>query len=105
LPLLKVDVNFDFLTYDGELNAKLDNWVKQIEVYCTIQKIIQDTSRIQLANLRLIDIALIWWESRTQDDLIEHGKIISSWIEFTYALRKKLYPLAYMKTSMNSYLR
>jgi hypothetical protein len=99
--LLKLDVKFDFPTYDGELNAeKLDNWVKQIEVYCRVQKIIQDTSRIQLATLRLSDTTLIWWESRTQADLIQHGKIISSWIEFTVALRKQFYPLAYMQTSM-----
>jgi hypothetical protein len=99
--LLKLDVKFDFPTYDGELNAeKLDNWVKQIEVYCRVQKIIQDTSRIQLATLRLSDTTLIWWESRTQVDLIQHGKIISSWIEFIVALRKQFYPLAYMQTSM-----
>jgi hypothetical protein len=88
-PLLKLDVKFDFPTYDGELNAeKLDNWVKQIEVYCRVQKIIKDTSKIQLATLRLSDTTLIWWESQTQVDLIQHGKIISSWIEFTVALRK-----------------
>jgi hypothetical protein len=53
LPLLKLDVKFDFPTYDGELNAeKLDNWVKQIEVYYRVQKIIKDTSRIQLDTLR-----------------------------------------------------
>jgi hypothetical protein len=57
LPLLKLDVKFDFPTYDGELNVeKLDNWVKQIEVYCRVQKFIEDDSaRIQLATLRLID--------------------------------------------------
>jgi hypothetical protein len=45
-PLLKLDVKFDFPIYDGELNAKkLDNWVKQIEVYCRVQKIIKDTCK------------------------------------------------------------
>jgi hypothetical protein len=42
----------------------------------------------------------IWWESRTQLDLIQHGKIISSWIEFNGALRNQFYPLACMQTSM-----
>jgi hypothetical protein len=46
------------------------------------------------------DTTLIWWESKAQADLIQHGKIISSWIEFIVALRKQFYPLAYMKTSM-----
>lgn len=37
-PLLKLDVKFDFPMYNGELDAeRLDNWVKQIEVYCRIQ--------------------------------------------------------------------
>jgi hypothetical protein len=99
--LLKLHVKFDFPTYDGDLNAeKLDNWVKQIEVYCRVQKIIEDTSRIQLATLFLSNTTLIWLETQTKVDLIKHGKIISSLIEFTVALRKKFYPLAYMQTSM-----
>ena len=37
MPLLKLDVKFEFPLYDGELNAeKLDNWIRQIEVYCKI---------------------------------------------------------------------
>jgi hypothetical protein len=87
--------------YDGELNAeKLDNWIKQIEVYCRVQKIMDDTTKIQLDTLRLGGTTLIWWESKTQIDLIQHGKIISSWDEFTVALRKQFYPLAYMQTTI-----
>jgi hypothetical protein len=38
--LLKLDVMFDFPTSDGYLNAKkLNNWVKQIELYCRVHKI------------------------------------------------------------------
>jgi hypothetical protein len=59
-----------------------------------IHKIINDTTRIQLATLRLSGTTL------TQIDLIQHGKIISSSIEFVIALRKQFYPLAYMQTSM-----
>jgi hypothetical protein len=37
MPLLKLDFNFELLTYDGELNAKkLDNWINKIEVYCRV---------------------------------------------------------------------
>jgi hypothetical protein len=82
LPLLKVDVKFDFPTYDGELNVdKLDNWFKWIELYCRVPKITHEPSKIQLATLCLRNTTLIWWETRTQVDLIQHGKIISSWIE------------------------
>ena len=35
--LIKLDVKFDLKIYDGELNAeKLDNWIRQIDVYCRI---------------------------------------------------------------------
>jgi hypothetical protein len=53
-PLLKLDVKFELLIYDGELNVeKLDNWIKKIEVYCRVQKIVDDTAKIKLATLRL----------------------------------------------------
>jgi hypothetical protein len=43
---------------------------------------------------------LIWWESKTQADLKQKGKIILSWYEFIYALRKQFYPLAYIQKEM-----
>jgi hypothetical protein len=98
---LKLDVKFELPIYDGELNAeKLDNWIKQIEVYCRVQKIMDDTAKIQLATLRLGGTTLIWWESKTQVDLIQQGKVISSWDEFTVAIRKQFYPLAYVQTAI-----
>jgi hypothetical protein len=52
LPLLKLNVKFELAMYDGELNVeKLDNWIKQIEFYCRIQKIVDDNAKIQLATL------------------------------------------------------
>ena len=45
--LLKLDIKFDFPVYNGELDAeKLDNWLKQIEVYCKVQNILDDSSKI-----------------------------------------------------------
>jgi hypothetical protein len=39
--------------YNREVNAKkLDNWIHQIEVYCRIQRIQDDETKIQLASLR-----------------------------------------------------
>jgi hypothetical protein len=101
IPLLKLDVKFDFPMYDGEINAKkLDNWVRQLEVYCRIQKITEDNTKIQLASLWLGGTTLIWWESKTQEDLKKSGKIISSWNDFVTALKKQFYPLAYMQHEM-----
>ena len=87
LPYLKLDIKFELPTYNGELNVeKLDDWIKQIEVYCRIQKLLDDQVKIQLATFCLKGIALIWWESKTQEDLLTKGKIISSWYEFTATL-------------------
>jgi hypothetical protein len=96
LSLLKLDVKFELLIYDGELNAKkLDNLIKQIEVYSRVQKIMDDTAKIQLVVLRLSGTTLIWWESKTQVDIVQNGKLISSWDKFTKAIRKEFYPLVY----------
>ena len=76
--LIKLDFKFDLPIYDGELNAeKLDNWIRQIDVYCRVQSIDSDKRKIQLASLHLGGIALVWWEGRTQADMKRHGKTIS----------------------------
>ena len=99
--LLKLDVKSDFPIFDGELNAKnLDKWIKQLEVYCRIQKIVDDNAKIQLATLRLRGTTFIWWESRTQEDLLWSGKIISSWYEFIVALNNFFYPLGCMQQAI-----
>ena len=37
MPYFKLDVKFELPIYDRELNAeKLDNWIKQLEVYCRV---------------------------------------------------------------------
>ena len=47
MPLLKLDAKFDFLVYNGELDAeKLDNGLKKIEVYCKVQNILDGSSKI-----------------------------------------------------------
>ena len=47
MPLLKLDVNFQLPTYDGKLDVeKIDNWVRQLEVYCRIQRIVDDETNI-----------------------------------------------------------
>ena len=49
-PLRKLDINFELPMYNGEVNAeKLDNWIRQIEVYRRIQRIKYDETKIQLA--------------------------------------------------------
>jgi hypothetical protein len=47
IPLLKLDIKFELPIYNGEVNAeKLDSWIRQIEVYCRIQKIQDDETKI-----------------------------------------------------------
>ncbi len=87
--------------YDGEVNdEKLDNWIRQIEVYCRIQRIKDDETKIQLASLRLEGETLIWWEAKTQEDMKKHGKVLSSWNDFVVAIRRKLYQLAYTQKAI-----
>jgi hypothetical protein len=102
-PLLKVDIKFELPMYNGEVNAeRLDNWVRQIEVYCRIKKIQDDEIKVHLPSLRLEGETLIWWEAKTQEDMKKHGKVLSSWNDFIVAIKMQFYPLAYMhKTIMN----
>jgi hypothetical protein len=47
IPSLKLDIKFELPLYNGEVNAeKLDNWIRQIEVYSIIQKIQDDETKI-----------------------------------------------------------
>jgi hypothetical protein len=44
---LKLDIKFELPIYNGEVNAeKLENWIRHIEVYCRIQKIQDDETKI-----------------------------------------------------------
>ena len=101
MPQLKLDIKFELPIYNGELNdEKLDNWIRQIEVYCRIQKFTEDSIKIQLASLWVGGTALIWWERVTQQDISTIGKIISSWYKFNSSLNKQLYLLGYMKQAI-----
>ena len=74
--------------YDGELNAeKFDNWIRQIEVHCRIQRIIDEETMIQLASLKMGGTTLVWWEIMTKQDLKKFGKTLSSWLDFTSVIR------------------
>jgi hypothetical protein len=87
--------------YNGEVNAdKFDNWIRQIEVYCRIQRIQDDETNIQLASIIFESASLIWWEAKTQEDMKKHGKLLSSWNDFIIAIKRKFYPLAYMKKAI-----
>jgi hypothetical protein len=88
IPSLKLDIKLELPIYNGEVNAeKLDNWIRQIEVYCRIQKIQDDETKIHLASLRLDGATLIWREYKTQEDMKKHGKILISWNDFIIQLK------------------
>ena len=56
--------------YNGEVNVeKLDNWIRQLEVYCRIQNLQEDDIKIQLTSLRMEGATLVWWESKTQKEI------------------------------------
>jgi hypothetical protein len=67
MPLLKIDVIFFLPMYDGEVNAeKIDNWVRQMEVYCNVKQTKYEATKIRLASLHLESTTLIWWKSKMQ---------------------------------------
>ena len=100
-PLLKLDIKFELPMYNGEVNAeRVNNWIRQLEVYFRIQKLHEDDINIQLASLRLEGATLVWWEAKTQEEMRIHGKISISWVEFISSIKRQFYPLAYMKKAI-----
>jgi hypothetical protein len=54
-------MKFYFPMYNGELNVeKLNNWIKKIEAYCKVQKIVDEEEKVQLDALQLGGTTLIW---------------------------------------------
>jgi hypothetical protein len=99
-PLLKLDVKFDLPMFNGDANLeKLDNWIRQVEVYFPLQQIYEEEVKVQLASLQLEDTALIWWEIKLYD-IIKCGNHLSSWSEFKSTIRKQFYPLVYLPKAM-----
>jgi hypothetical protein len=96
MSLLKLDVKFELPMYDGEVNVeRLDNWVIQVEVYCSVQQIKYESTQIKLASLRLPGTTLIWWKRKLQNGTQQVGNVFPSWKVFISALRKQFYPLGY----------
>jgi hypothetical protein len=101
MPLLKLDVIFFLPMYDGEFNAeKLDKWVRKIEVFCNVQQIKYEATKIRLASLRLEGTTLIWWQSKMQHGTQQVGNIFPSWNDFISVLRKQFYPLGYKENDL-----
>jgi hypothetical protein len=101
MPLLKLDVKFELPMYDGEVNAeRLDNWVRQMEVYCSVKKIKDEATQIKLASLRLASTTLIWWQSKLQNGTQQVGNVFPSWKVFVSALRNQFYPLGYKEKAL-----
>lgn len=48
----------------------------------------------------LESVALIWWESKTEEDMKKHSNVLSSWNDFFVSLRRQFCPLAYMKKAI-----
>jgi hypothetical protein len=64
--------------FNGDANLeKLDNWIRQVEVYFRVQHIDEEELKVQLASLQLEGTTLVWWESKLQDRS-KCGKLLSS---------------------------
>jgi hypothetical protein len=71
-----------------------------MEVYCSVQQIKDEATRIKLASLRLAGTTLIWWKSKLQNGMQQVGNVFLSWKVFVSALRKQFYPLGYKEKAL-----
>lgn len=89
--------------FNGVVNAeKLDNWIRQLEVYLRIQNLHYDDTKIQLASLRMEGATLGWWEAKEKEEIKKHGNIILSSTDFITTIKQKFYPLAHMQKAIRS---
>jgi len=66
--LIKLDVKFNLPIYDGELNTeKLDNWIRQIDVYCRVQNI--DSEKRKFSWQAYAYEALPWFGGKAEPKL------------------------------------
>ena len=99
-PLLKLDVKFSLPMFNGDVNPeKIDNWIRQVEVYCRVQQIDEEKVKVKLASLWLEGTALIWWERKLWEKN-KCGNLLSSWSKFKSAIRKQFYPFDYSHKAM-----
>jgi hypothetical protein len=71
-----------------------------MEVYCSVQQIEDEATRIKLASLRLAGTTLIWWQSKLQKGTKNVGNVFPSWKDFISALRKQFYHLGYKEKAI-----
>jgi hypothetical protein len=87
--------------YYGDFNVeRLDNWVRHMEVYYSVQQIKDEETQINLASLRLAGTTLIWWQSKLQNVMQQVGNVFPSWKDFVFSLRKQFYPLGYKEKAL-----
>ena len=59
-----------------------------MEAYCRIQNLQEDDIKIHLSSLRMEGATLVWWESKTQEEIKKkHGKISITWFDFIATIK------------------
>jgi len=75
----KVEAKVDIPNFGGKVDAKkVNNWLKQLEVYFQIHGVINDVDKISFSRLKMSGHALVWWESYVETYRDEHLYEISS---------------------------
>lgn len=91
----KLQANFQIPSYVGELDPeKLDGWLKTLEVYFST-KAYTELHKVSFARLKLGGHALTWWEAHTSGLSTNNEPPVSSWIQFSTALRNQFYPIGH----------
>lgn len=85
---LKLEVKFDLKSFGRDTNIeKLNQWLKQLEVFLKVQKVEYVWEKIEIIEPKLERSAFIWWEAYF--NTIKNGDefSISSWRSFKELLQ------------------
>lgn len=97
----KVETKVDNPTFGGEVYVeKVNNWLKQLEVYFQIHGVVNDVDKISFVRLNMSEHALVWWEIHVETLNHEYLSEISSLNEFKELLRDQFYPLGHQNKQL-----
>lgn len=88
------------------MNGKaMDSWIHSLSTYFHTCPDMEETCKLQIASLQLEGVVQAWWEQHMESTwlVVELGEIphdqtiISSWREFSHALKDRFYPPGYLQ--------
>jgi hypothetical protein len=92
----KVQVNFDILVFEGQIDADtLDKWLNLLEGYFSVHNF-SDKENITFALLKALPHVKHWWETYWEQSSIEESRIYGvepTWDFFVDVVKEQYYPV------------